>query len=524
MMTEKEFLDVFPQLKVDPELESLLGEVKVMKVAINPQKDCLRVYVLSRQWIHKKHIYHLEAAIKEQFFANAPLQVKIIEKFQLSSQYTPENFLDVYRQSILLELKQYSALEYNMFYTAQITFSDPETMNLVMNDSVIARDREHELVRVLEKIFCERCGFNLKVHPAYRKPVESKSRKNSELRIQEEARQILLHSKVGNKNRDRDAEEDLSGQGVEAPFAEDRVIGADGKEQKPQGKAPQKTGADGGKQPAGKGKDANKGGFRDRNGGRNSGRGNFQKGRYGDGPRPLKRSDNPDVIYGRDFDDDAITIDSIAGEMGEITIRGQVTSVEAREIRNEKTIYMFNITDFTDTITVKMFLHNEQVPEISGAIKKGAFLKLKGVTTIDKFDHEITIGSLAGIKKISDFTTSRMDNSPEKRVELHCHTKMSDMDGVSEVKSIIKRAKKWGMSSIAVTDHGCVQAFPDANHALDKGDTFKILYGVEGYLVDDTKQLVENSKGQTFADTYVVFDIETTGFSPVKTGSLRSVL
>ena len=68
-----------------------------------------------------------------------------------------------------------------------------------MNDSVIARDREHELVRVLEKIFCERCGFNLKVHPAYRKPVESKSRKNSELRIQEEARQILLHSKVGNK-------------------------------------------------------------------------------------------------------------------------------------------------------------------------------------------------------------------------------------------------------------------------------------------------------------------------------------
>ena len=228
-MTEKDFLDVFPQLKVDPELESLLGEVKVMKVSINPQKDCLRVYVLSRQWIHKKHIYHLEETIKEQFFANAPLRVKIIEKFQLSSQYTPENFLDVYRQSILLELKQYSALEYNMFYTAEITFSDPETMELVMTDSVVARDREHELVRVLEKIFCERCGFNLKVHPAYRKPVESKGRKNSELRILEEARQILLHSKVGNKNSGRETGEDLSGQGMEAPFDEDRMIGADGK-------------------------------------------------------------------------------------------------------------------------------------------------------------------------------------------------------------------------------------------------------------------------------------------------------
>lgn len=109
-----------------------------------------------------------------------------------------------------------------------------------------------------------------------------------------------------------------------------------------------------------------------------------------------------------------------------------------------------------------------------------------------------------------------MDSSLEKRVELHCHTKMSDMDGVSEVKSIIKRAKQWGMPAVAVTDHGCVQAFPDANHALDKGDTFKILYGVEGYLVDDTKQLVENSRGQDFGDTFVVFDIETTGFSPKK--------
>ena len=88
-MTEKEFLDVFPQLKVENELEQLLKMVKVMKVAINHKKDCLRVYIMSSQWIQKKYIYHLENAIKEQFFANAPLQVKIIEKFVLSRQYTP---------------------------------------------------------------------------------------------------------------------------------------------------------------------------------------------------------------------------------------------------------------------------------------------------------------------------------------------------------------------------------------------------------------------------------------------------
>ena len=536
-MTEKEFLDVFPQLKVELQLEELLKTVKVRKVAVNPQKDCLRVYIVSSQWIQKKYIYDLETSIKEQFFQNAPLKVKIIEKFQLSRQYTPENFLDVYRPSILLELKKYSILEYNMFATADIRFSDSETMELLMTDSVIAREREHELIRVLEKIFCERCGFNLKVHPSYHQPVESKVRKNSELRIMEEARQILLHSKVGQKQM---------GEALVNPGPEEGVPWDEGGAAVP-------VAPDGAKKDAGEGKTAasgkgmqpsseKSGGNAGKNGGRYGGKGSFQRGRFGDnggGPRPLKRSDNPDVLYGRDFDDDTITIDSISGEMGEVTIRGQVTSVEAREIRNEKTIYMFNITDFTDTITVKIFLHNEQVPEISGGIKKGAFLKLKGVTTIDKFDHEITIGSLAGIKKISDFTTSRMDNSPEKRVELHCHTKMSDMDGVTDASVLVKRAYKWGHPAIAITDHGVVQSFPEANHAYDDivsdyrksyqkehpeatkeelkqvYPPFKVIYGVEAYLVDDMKGMVSGSRGQSMEEAFVVFDIETTGFSPV---------
>ena len=453
-MTEKEFLDVFPQLKVENELEQLLKLVKVMKVAINHKKDCLRVYIMSSQWIQKKYIYHLENAIKEQFFANAPLQVKIIEKFVLSRQYTPENFLEVYRPSILLELKHYSMLEYNMFATAQISFPEPETMDMILVDSAIAREREHELIRILEKIFCERCGFNLRVHTEYRKPVESKVRRNSELRIMEEARQILLHSGIGNAAANSD-EVPLEEQAVakeKSLTLENKKTAAANAGNSQENKKTVREAA-GGKKYNGKGGQ----------------RGEFQRGRFGDnaGPRPLRRSDNPDVIYGRDFDDEAITIDSIAGEMGEVTIRGQVTSVEAREIRNEKTIYMFNITDFTDTITVKIFLHNEQVKEIGQGVKKGAFLKLKGVTTIDKFDHEITIGSLAGIKKIADFTTSRMDNSPEKRVELHCHTKMSDMDGVTDASVLVKRAYKWGHPAIAITDHGVVQSFPEANHAYD---------------------------------------------------------
>ena len=159
---------------------------------------------------------------------------------------------------------------------------------------------------------------------------------------------------------------------------------------------------------------------------------------------------------------------------------------------------MFAVTDFTDSIMVKMFVRNDQLADILGDIKTGAFLKLKGVTTVDRFDSELNIQSVVGIKKISDFTESRVDTAPEKRVELHCHTKMSDMDAVTDVTTLLKQAHDWGHPAMAVTDHGVVQAFTDANHyieSLDKDDPFKVIYGVEGYLVDDLTDVAVNEKG-----------------------------
>ena len=210
-----------------------------------------------------------------------------------------------------------------------------------------------------------------------------------------------------------------------------------------------------------------------------------------------KATDDPNLIYGRDFDDETIELQNVLGEMGEITIRGKVISMETREIRNEKTIIMFAVTDFTDSIMVKMFVRNDQLADILGDIKTGAFLKLKGVTTVDRFDSELNIQSVVGIKKISDFTESRVDTAPEKRVELHCHTKMSDMDAVTDVTTLLKQAHDWGHPAMAVTDHGVVQAFTDANHyieSLDKDDPFKVIYGVEGYLVDDLTDVAVNEK------------------------------
>ena len=234
-----------------------------------------------------------------------------------------------------------------------------------------------------------------------------------------------------------------------------------------------------------------------------------------------KYSDDPTLLYGRNCDGELMEIKDIYDEIGEVVIHGQITFLETREIRNEKTIIIFHITDFTDTISCKVFVRNEQLPDILDGLKKGGFYRIKAVAMYDKFDHEISLGSVAGIKAITDFREKRQDTSMEKRVELHLHTVMSDNDSVVQIKDIVNRAYEWGHPAVAITDHGVLQGFPIARHAyedlrLKEDDPFKIIYGVEGYFVDDLGDLIIDSKGQSLMDSYVVFDIETTGFHPSK--------
>ncbi len=173
---------------------------------------------------------------------------------------------------------------------------------------------------------------------------------------------------------------------------------------------------------------------------------------------------------------------------------------------------MFNVTDFTDTIQAKIFIPKEEADVIRSNIKAGKFIKLKGVPLYDTFSREITISSIRGIKPGVDKRVKRMDNyQGMKRVELHAHTQMSEMDSVMSIGDYVSTAKRWGHRAMAITDHGVVQSFPDADHALKPGDDLKIIYGVEAYLVDDLINTVNNSKGQDFTGEFVVFDLETTG-------------
>lgn len=529
--TTKPFFEVFPTLKIDGPLHDKLEQTAVERVSSPKRRDALHVYLFSARLIQKQDVWKAEDEIKRQFFKDAAVTVKIHERFELSAQYTPENLMEVYGESIQEELKNYSHIEYNAFRTAKIDYPEQGRMTLTIEDTVMNRSKEDELIRVLEKILTERCGIQCSITVLYREAAEGKFAREDALKLQMRVAEIA--GRAGQTKED--SEEPSAGGAGNSKTAFSGKIGSKGEQKQPTGESGSAGGAGSGQQDQQKGivtsggdrfqTRAGKGDFR-------KNRGEFRRG--GDYTKSLKQSENPAVIYGRDFEEDALHIEDIIGEMGEVVIRGKILKADTRPIKNEKTILSFDVTDFTDTIGVKLFARNEHVKELTARLKPGNFVKVKGVVSMDKFDHDLTIGSVAGIKEIRDFTTTRTDTAAYKRVELHCHTKMSDMDGVSEAKDIVKRAYKWGHRAIAITDHGVVQSFTDANHVWedlwkeekkkrqgageespDKQDFFKILYGVEAYLVDDLREIVTGTADQSLEGDFVVFDIETTGFSPV---------
>ena len=497
---DKVFFHVFPTLKTEDDIQILFADVEVKKITTNSRRDFLHVHIFSRHLIQKKQIWQMEQRIKDQLFAKTPVSVRILEEYALSGQYTPEALMEEYRESVIQELRETSVLAASMFAQAEIHYEEGNVVCLELLDTIVSEGRREEILSYLEKMFAERFHMKADIRISYREPSGTGTREYDEQRIQQEINAIF---------------ERRARQRGETPEAEQTKTVKEGASSDVKEKASASPSAGHGSS-AGEGKGQTRSTGTSEKGKKGFGKGGFKK---KDFYRPVKTGDDPNLIYGRNFDDEPITLDQVVTEMGEITFHGKIISFETREIRNEKTIIIFSVTDFTDTITVKMFARNDQLPEILGELKKGAFVKIKGVTTIDKFDGELTIGSIAGIKKIGDFTVSRKDLSPLKRAELHCHTKMSDMDGVSDVKNIVKRAHDWGHPAIAITDHGVAQAFPEANHyieTLDKDDPFKIIYGVEGYVVDDLTEIAVNAGEQSLDDTYIVFDIETTGFSSIR--------
>ncbi|MEG1481044.1 PolC-type DNA polymerase III [Clostridium sp.] len=235
-----------------------------------------------------------------------------------------------------------------------------------------------------------------------------------------------------------------------------------------------------------------------------------QKKTQNEGYQKYKREPKGEnTILGRNISQEAINISEIDETSGYVAVIGEVFKTEIIETRTGKTILTFFITDYTSSITVKCFLKEKDKEEVLENVKKGLYCKVRGEAIYDTYAREVVVmgRDIVKMKKIT-----RNDGANEKRVELHLHTNMSTMDGMVSASKMVERAASWGHSAVAITDHGVVQAFPDAQSAAKKFG-IKVIYGVEGYLVDDGVPIALHEKNESLDDSYVIFDLETTGFS-----------
>lgn len=502
----KPFLEVFPSLELSQTEQSVFADTMVDRVTTTKRKEYLHIYLSSGRLIDRRAFMRLERSIKDQLFPEADMTVRIFEHFHLSSQYTPENLLEAYGDSLYEELRAYRPIIYTLVKNGEFRFPSDNEVTLMLEESIIAEDNQAEIVRILEKVFNERCGFAVEVSVDYM-PRKDRKRRGRQGLYDGEADTSAAYEQTGEETASESAEDTNEPEEREAEERETQASPAPAPAREASGR---------------------KRGAKDRKGQTDS----------------LSRSSDPNVLIGRDTDEESVPMIDIVSEGPPVCLRGQVRPPDPKkdkefkiiEFKGDKRLIIFDLTDFTDTFRCKIFLEKEQWEQLSEKLTLGSFIKVRGVPTLDPFDHELSIQHINYVKMISDFRTSRKETAEIKRVELHCHTMMSELDGVSPVKQIVKQVYNWGMPGVAITDHGVVQAVTEANKVwndlfdteqkkrkekgeppIDRQDFFKIVIGVEAYLVDDLKLVVENGRGQVLDDsTFVVFDLETTGFSPVK--------
>ena len=231
-----------------------------------------------------------------------------------------------------------------------------------------------------------------------------------------------------------------------------------------------------------------------------------------------------DAIYGKSFKNKPVPMNELSLDMGTVTVEGRVFNIEHKELTKRNAwVINFDITDNTSSVRVSRFLESKEAKPILDGIKPGGVVKVQGKLLVDNFTNETVLKPFA----IMPGSMPKRQDTAEgiKRVELHLHTSMSNMDALTSTKAAIKQAAAWGHRAIAITDHGCVQSFTDALHVIEdwKGppkvagtdEPIKILYGCEGYYVNDVDDriVVKGSGDMTFTDEFVAFDLETTGLS-----------
>lgn len=229
-----------------------------------------------------------------------------------------------------------------------------------------------------------------------------------------------------------------------------------------------------------------------------------------------EKEEKTPLILGRTINikENIIKVIDISIDSGKIALEGELLNTDSRELKSGKILIIFDLYDGTSTITCKAFVEEEKAKNVLVRLTEAKAVCISGTAQFDPFAKEIGIIANTIIEVPAKKKQERLDNAKMKRVELHMHTQMSQMDGMTSATDLIKRAMKWGWKSIAITDHGVVQAFPEAHKLLGRDNKdMKVIYGVEAYLVPDKTPNVSFPKGQDINTEYCILDIETTGLS-----------
>ena len=416
--------------------------------------------------IARQSIKKAEGSIRLFVFGEySKSKVKIIEKYILSAQYDLAKLYRVYKESMLEEMRDSSYVIYTLVKGGKIDIQD-NVFNIEIEEGTMSKLKKGEIEKYINRLFINRFGMSVNtVVKLIRVQNETEQEEEVEESFEEES-----YTRNEFQERQRELEEKM----VQSYDAESNevLITADMVQKKapsePSKKKDYKATAD-----------------------------DYRKKNYND----------VDCFYGKNVEADIVPVSSIVEELPNfVAVRGQIFGMETRPIKNEKTILKGYITDFTDTIGFKLFVNNDDLDLIMEDMKENSFVIMKGVPEKDSWSKELMLSKIDGVKKTVDFREKRKDTAEEKRVELHLHTRFSEMDAVTSVEAAVGRAIDWGHKAIAITDHGVVHGFTEANKYLksrkDAPEDFKILYGVEGYFVDDIKTLVMNSHGQSLESDY----------------------
>ena len=516
------FFDAFPTLETEKELKNVFSKAIVNGVTALPDADEVIVYAESPKYITGLQVAGMEKALFDSVFSKAGRLVVLKVKFDFEDNTDFDAMWEKYRLYMAEEIGAKSGLLATIYRNAVVTASD-RVITLDIEENYIAREKQSVLAAAIIDHWSERFGIDVKVDFKYHEPEKrDMSRRDEFVRvIRKEERETRKDDNVASVSGLDDWFDDILPDEDAGPIAGNAAgteihgtseILAMAREEIKEGNSgalPDGSNASdtlGSKKPEDKRSDDKTDDAKSGDAAK-QGKKTFTKGKSkwkGESKLP----EDPDIFYGRNFEGDPVPIVNLAESLGQVVVRGMIMKSEDRETKTGKILLTFAVTDFTDSILGKIFLAPEDKDAVLPKMKKGKFVMIKGVVDYDAYDKDITIHSVQGIRAIKDFRNKRRDEAEVKRIELHAHTMMSDMDGVVPVESLIRRAIEWGHRGVAITDHGVVQAFPVAFHALspkafpeelqERVKNFKIVYGCEGYIVDDEVDSVTDDKGRTF--------------------------